>query len=227
MTRYTVHEAFYTFQGEGVHLGRAAFFIRLYGCDQRCSWCDAAGTWHPKFIPTGLFRGTEGTVADMVVAPEGAIVVITGGEPCMYDLDPLVDALHARGRAVHIETAGHRPIPEHADWITLSPKPFAKRPLPESVAGADEFKIIVDGPDAIDDGLGCLNARQPGAPIWLHPEWGLRDDPGTIERIVAAVKRDPELRAGWQVHKNYLADLQDEDSRKEVVPLGGIGGDPY
>ena len=220
---YTVNEHFYTFQGEGVHMGRASYFIRLQGCDQACVWCDAASTWHKNWKPKNLWKGTANETA--ALAGEVGRVVITGGEPCLYDLDPLVLALD---REVAIETAGHKPLPVVPCWITLSPKPDGILPLPDSVRRADEFKVIVTGKDTLDRSLASLDGRRKDAPIWLHPEWGRRQDAEVIRLIVDTVKEmgDP-FRAGWQVHKNYMADLMDKNSRKEYVPLGGTSGDPY
>lgn len=226
--RYTVHESFYTFQGEGVHLGRAAFFIRLQGCDQRCWFCDAAGTWHPEHVPKGMWKGSAAELAALTDdVPEGAMVVITGGEPCMYDLDPLLTELYDRGRTVAIETAGHRPLPQQFAWITLSPKPFATPPLPENVRRANEVKIIVSDEQSLADGLACVKERSRVTVVWLHPEWSHRENPETLRLISEAVKADPSLRAGWQVHKNYLVDPMDPAARTIPVPLGGTDGNPY
>jgi len=220
---YTVNEHFYTFQGEGDHMGRASYFIRLQGCDQACVWCDAASTWHKDWKPSNLWKGTAEEVADLV--GDAGRVVITGGEPCLYDLDTLIGALK---REVAVETAGHKPLPVVDCWITLSPKPDGIHPLTESVMRADEFKIIVSDADTLQRGLDCIEARDPNSSVWLHPEWSKRDDASVIRLIVDTVKEmgDP-FRAGWQVHKNYMADLMDKNSRKEYVPLGGTDGDPY
>lgn len=229
MTRYTVHETFYTFQGEGLNMGRAAYFIRTQGCDQDCPWCDAAGTWHPRWKPTNLRKATaEELIADTQSLPAGAMVVITGGEPCLYDLNPLVDGLIADGFEVAIETAGHRPLPTNdALWITCSPKPFAAHPTPATLQRADEWKVIVSDAASLANGLACIEARNPTSAVWLHPEWGHRNDPNTLRLITEAVKADPTLRAGYQIHKLYRADLADPGARTIPVPLGGTSGDPY
>jgi len=98
---FPLAEAFHSFQGEGVHMGRAAYFVRLYGCDQKCGFCDSAGTWHPDFKPEGIERVSAAQIAERVgqaLGPpephfEGAFVVLTGGEPCLYPLQELVGAL--------------------------------------------------------------------------------------------------------------------------------------
>lgn len=228
-SRLTIHETFLTFQGEGVNMGRAAFFIRTQGCDQDCWFCDAAGTWHKDWKPLDLRKATPEELAAQVEdeAPHGAMVVITGGEPCLYDLDPLLDLLVVNGRDVAIETAGHRPLPERRAWITISPKPFAAHPLPINVRTADEFKVIVSDAASLEDGLACIAERRPWQATWLHPEWSHAHDAETLDLIVEAVKRDPSLRAGYQLHKLYMADLLDPAARKTPVPLGGDGAAPW
>lgn len=228
--RYTINETFYTFQGEGVNMGRAAFFIRTQGCDQDCWFCDAASTWHKRWKPTDLRKATADELAAQVEAeaPTGAMVVITGGEPCLFDLDPLIARLAQNGREVAIETAGHRPLPgSEWPWITLSPKPLATPPLFDSVLRADEFKVIVSDEASLHDALACIDARSPHSEVWLHPEWSHVHDVTTLDLIVNAVKADPSLRAGYQLHKLFMADLLDPAARKEPVPLGGDGAAPW
>ena len=223
--RYPVYERFYTWQGEGVHLGRAAYFIRLYGCTQACPWCDSAGTWHPDYRPAGVTLMSADELASVVAqdSPEGAFVVITGGEPILFDLNPLTTVLHALGRKIHLETSGIAPLRGEIDWLTLSPKPFGQCPLPEVVARADEVKIIVHQPEDIASGLATLQGLPERSSIWLHPEWSkARDrDAGVLNAITDAVKQSPRLRAGYQMHKLYRADELDANSHKQLIPLGG------
>jgi len=223
--KYPVYERFYTWQGEGVHLGAAAYFIRLYGCPQACPWCDSAGTWHQDFRPEGVTLMSAHELAAVVAqdSPGGAFVVITGGEPILFDLAPLVDALHALGRKVHIETSGIAPLRGDLDWVTLSPKPFGTWLTPEVVARADEVKIIVHDVADIQAGLDTLAGLKPEAVIWLHPEWSRarERDMTVLNAITDAVKANPRLRAGYQMHKLYRADELDAHSDKRLVPLGG------
>ena len=229
--KYPVYERFYTWQGEGVHLGRAAYFIRLYGCPQACPWCDSAGTWHRDYRPEGVTPMSAEELAQAVRAesPDGAFVVVTGGEPILFDLAPLTAALHALGRRVHIETSGIAPLRGDLDWVTLSPKPFGQWPLPEVVARADEVKLIVHEPGDIRAGLETLAGLREGAVIWLHPEWSKarERDAGVLNAITGAVKDDPRLRAGYQMHKLYRADDLDAHSDKRLIPLGGNPGLGY
>jgi 7-carboxy-7-deazaguanine synthase len=101
---YPVNETFLSWQGEGVHLGRKAFFIRLQGCPVKCTWCDSASTWHPQFVPKDLRRASAADLAAEAVAARPEFVVLTGGEPCIHDLAPLVEALRSVGLPAHLET---------------------------------------------------------------------------------------------------------------------------
>jgi 7-carboxy-7-deazaguanine synthase len=221
-----IHEQFYTFQGEGVHSGRAAYFIRTFGCPVHCPWCDSAGTWHPDYIPKHIGRLEPDTLAADVAQTKAEFTVITGGEPAIHDLSALTDALHAVGQQTHLETSGAFPIRGDFDWITLSPKRW-KLPLAANVASADEFKIIVDQPDSIAeyiDALTRLGFRSSATTtVWLHPEWSQHNNSAVLDAITEWIKtHGAPYRAGWQLHKNYAADLQDARS----APPAPLGGDP-
>jgi organic radical activating enzyme len=221
-----IHEQFYTFQGEGAHAGRAAYFIRTFGCPVHCPWCDSAGTWHPDYIPKHIQRLSPKTLAAEIAQTQAEFTVITGGEPAIHDLSSLTDALHAIGQATHLETSGAFPIRGTFDWITLSPKRW-KLPLPENVTRANEFKLIIDRPAAIDEYVAALNER--GATltcdsiVWLHPEWSQHHNPEVLNAITAWIKaHGAPFRAGWQLHKNYAADTMDQRS----APAAPLGGNP-
>src|SRR5687768_13405160 len=146
MTTATLHtttvlpvmESFYTIQGEGLHQGKAAYFIRLGGCDVGCVWCDVKESWDASKHPV---RPVSELVSEAAAHP-GRIAVITGGEPLMHDLGALTKALHAEGFRTHMETSGSSPLSGEWDWITLSPKKF-KAPLPEVCEAAHELKIVI------------------------------------------------------------------------------------
>ncbi|PYE52784.1 7-carboxy-7-deazaguanine synthase QueE [Deinococcus yavapaiensis] len=220
-----VYERFYTWQGEGVHLGRAAYFVRLYGCPQACPWCDSAGTWHKDYRPQGVVLMAPREIAGCVEqdSPPGAVVVVTGGEPILFDLTELVRELHALGRRVHLETSGIAELRGDLDWVTLSPKPFGQLPVRSVVARADEVKIIVHDVSDIKAGLDTLEGLRDDAVIWLHPEWSKarERDAAVLNAITEAVKANPRLRAGYQMHKLYRADDLDAHSDKRLIPLGG------
>ena len=236
MSKLPLYEHFLSFQGEGVHMGRCAYFLRFYGCDQKCGFCDSAGTWHPDWKPPGVPLLEIEDIVDLVVAgtidaPLENFVVLTGGEPTLYDLGPLVEALANEGYASHIETAGHRPLPPLARWVTLSPKLFATPPLPENWQRADEIKLICESPEQLQRDLEVVfhftSSSEKQTPIWLHPEWSQQYSQPLLAAIVESVKTLPHCRAGWQIHKLFSADFQDAGTRADV-PLGGepLGGVP-
>lgn len=219
-----IHEQFYSFQGEGTHAGKAAYFIRTFGCPVHCPWCDSAGTWHPDYIPEKIERIREDELAAAATASKAEFVVVTGGEPAIHDLSPLVNALHVAGMKAHIETSGAFPIKGNFDWITLSPKRW-KLPLEENIQKAHEFKIIVDSTSSIEEYASVLKINS--RPIWLHPEWSQRENADILNAITDWVKaHGAPYRAGWQMHKPYRADLLDPLSAK-AAPLGGDPSQGY
>ncbi len=202
---YPVFEQFHSWQGEGVHAGRAAYFIRLYGCPLRCAWCDSAGTWKNDVLPARAENFSPEILAKNAREAHPDFVVITGGEPAIHDLAPLCDALHANGLRVHLETSGAFPIRGNADWISLSPK-AQRLPLAENVARASEIKWIVESPQTLDFWLEKMPPESvpAGVPVWLHPEWSQRENPAVLVAISACVcARGFPFRAGWQLHKLY------------------------
>jgi 7-carboxy-7-deazaguanine synthase len=222
-----IHERFFTWQGEGVHMGRAAFFIRTFGCPVHCKFCDSAGTWHPNWVPKHVNRMTPQQITDEVCEVGNSIVVVTGGEPAIHDLAELTTLLHLNNRKVHLETSGAYDIRGNFDWITVSPK-RDRPPLPHVIAEADEFKFIIEHPDDILFWWDYIRAHRYNTnamvPIWLHPEWSKREDVrGVLDPITNFVKQhgDP-FRAGWQLHKVYRSDALDN----RAAPLVPLGGDP-
>jgi organic radical activating enzyme len=224
--KYVVNEFFASIQGEGCHLGRPCGFIRLQGCDQSCPWCDSAGTWHKDFLEKKP-KMTPEEILDAL--PSGLpFIVVTGGEPTLWDLNPLVDAIHARGMMAHLETAGHHPIRGDFDWITLSPKPFAALPILESLQRADEFKLIVEDEESLKASQKAIQGSRNGIPIWLHPEWSKREK-GCLKRLIieTVLQEGDPYRAGWQTHKLYRADILSPTSEKRMIPLGGNPDNGY
>ncbi len=193
-SRLPVAEMFYTVQGEGAHTGRAAYFVRLGGCDVRCPWCDARYTWEGADAPL-----TDVTaVAEQAAASGAPAVVITGGEPTLFPLGPLTEALAARGLEVWMETSGtHRPL-GRIDWICLSPKRH-RPPLGEMCRMADELKVVIGVPEDLDWAEACAGQVGSGCLLFLQPEWGRRAE--AMELIVAYVKAHPRWRISLQTHK--------------------------
>jgi organic radical activating enzyme len=190
---YPVMEHFYTIQGEGIHTGKAAYFIRLAGCDVGCWWCDVKDSWnaenHPVVSVCELVKAAKESGTDMVV--------ITGGEPLLHDLNALTVRLKQENFKIHIETSGSSPVTGHLDWITLSPKRF-KKPKDEIFPYVDELKVIVlTNKDLIwaeENAAKCPDSTK----LLLQPEW---DTPKSMPLIVNYVKKHPEWLISLQTHK--------------------------
>lgn len=189
-----VMESFYTIQGEGAHTGKAAFFIRLAGCDVGCTWCDVKESWNAGEHPSIQI---EELLEETMLHPSET-VVITGGEPCMYDLTDLLNGLRKMGRKSHIETSGAYELLGEADWICVSPKKF-KKPLPEMVALADELKVVVFHPSDFEWAESFLKHIKPGCQLFLQPEFSKSNKMAPL--IVDFVKKNPIWRISLQTHK--------------------------
>ncbi len=195
-TLYPVMEHFYTLQGEGKYTGTSAYFIRLGGCDVGCVWCDVKESWdadvHPKMSAEEL--------KNIAAQYPGDLVVITGGEPAMYDLTVLVDALHSIGKYVAIETSGTSQLTGNVDWYTFSPKKF-KAPVEEAYMKASELKIVIfhksDLAWAEDHSLKV----NEDCVLYLQPEWSKREQ--LLPAIIEYVKNHPKWKISLQTHK-YL-----------------------
>jgi 7-carboxy-7-deazaguanine synthase len=187
-------EHFYTLQGEGVHTGKAAYFIRLGGCDVGCVWCDVKDSWDASVHP--VMTTTE--IVAVAAAYPGRIAVITGGEPGMHDLTSLCDALHNDGFQTHIETSGAHPLVGKLDWVTLSPKKF-KAPLQECLDKADELKVVVFNKSDFEWAEQHA-AKVPGScKLFLQPEWSKRDVVTPL--IIDYIKQHPQWQLSLQTHK--------------------------
>jgi organic radical activating enzyme len=187
-------EDFYTLQGEGFHTGRAAYFIRLGGCDVGCRWCDAKDTWNPRVHPPVAV--TE--IVDRALRHPARAVVVTGGEPLMYPLDELCEELHMAGIAIFLETSGSHPFSGSFDWVCLSPK-NQQPPLDEAWARADELKVIIEGEGDLDWAEECATKVSEDCRLFLQPEWSRRD--AVMPGIVEYIKNHPRWRISLQAHK--------------------------
>lgn len=189
-------EEFYTIQGEGYHSGKAAYFIRLGGCDVGCHWCDVKESWDAELHPL--------TPADRIVENAarypGKTVVITGGEPLMYNLNYLTAELHKKGISTFIETSGAYPLSGDWDWICLSPKKF-KAPLPEIAPFAGELKVIVFNKSDFQWAEKYAAMVSPNCKLYLQPEWSK----GSVVTplIIDYVMNNPKWEISLQTHK-YL-----------------------
>ncbi len=188
-------EEFYTIQGEGYHKGTAAYFIRVGGCDVGCHWCDVKESWDANIHPP--------TSADAIAenaAKYSDTIVVTGGEPLMWDMNPLTRKLKALGLQTHIETSGAYQLSGDWDWICLSPK---KRMLPTAkvLEKANELKVIVYNKSDFDFAEKYAKQVNDRCILYLQPEWSVRDK--MVPLIVDYVMKNPKWKVSLQTHK-YL-----------------------
>ncbi len=187
-------EEFYSIQGEGYHTGKPAYFIRLGGCDVGCRWCDAKSTWNPELYPPiaidHIVKGATDCAAQSIV--------ITGGEPLTYPLEPLTTALREKGLEIFLETSGSQPFSGSFDWICLSPKP-QRPPLDDMWQRADELKVIISREEDIKWAELCAQRVSPTARLYLQPEWSVSQQ--IMPTIVEWAKAHPRWSISIQTHK--------------------------
>ncbi len=193
---YPVMESFYTIQGEGHFQGHAAYFIRLGGCDVGCVWCDVKDSWP---IDTHPIRTVKQLIDEVKETP-CKLVVITGGEPLMHDLNPLTNALQQEGFRTHIETSGVGEISGSWDWVCFSPKKF-KNPNPDIYSLVNELKIVVFHKSDLTWAQTFVKEMPSQASLLLQPEWSKREEMNPL--IVNFVKQNPNWNISIQTHK-YL-----------------------
>jgi organic radical activating enzyme len=191
-------ETFHSLQGEGLHAGRSAFFLRLAGCDVGCSWCDTKHSWPVAAHPLRPLHELADEARQAAEAG-AAFVVITGGEPLEHDLAPLCADLASAGLPLHLETSGTAPLSGHFDWITLSPKRH-RPPGPGPLAACDELKVVVHEPAdlAFAEAMAEQAPQRPGPALLLQPGWDSREGQ---ELAIAFVRRHPAWRLSLQGHK--------------------------
>ncbi len=188
-------EEFYTIQGEGFHKGTAAYFIRVGGCDIGCHWCDVKESWNAELHPpTAIER-----IVDKATGFSKTIV-ITGGEPLIYNMAPITEMLKIKGAQVHIETSGAYALSGTWDWICLSPKKV-KLPHPEIYKVANELKIIIFNKDDFRFAEEQAALVNEDCMLFLQPEWSNREKMSPL--IVDYVMQNPQWKVSLQTHK-YL-----------------------
>jgi organic radical activating enzyme len=188
-------EEFYTIQGEGYHTGTAAYFIRIGGCDVGCHWCDVKESWNAALHPP--------TSTDVIVANAkkyANTVVITGGEPLMWDMKQITQKLKQQNIQVHIETSGAYQLSGEWDWICLSPK---KNKLPTQTVydKANELKVIIHNKHDFIFAEEQAEKVNKDAILFLQPEWSKKEE--MTPQIVEYVMNNPKWRVSLQTHK-YL-----------------------
>ena len=191
---YPLMESFYTIQGEGFNTGKATYFLRLGGCDVGCVWCDVKDSWtpgdHPNVDIEEMLRRVKESGADKVV--------VTGGEPAMYDLSPLTILLKKNNLDCYIETSGAYRLTGNWDWICVSPKKF-KLPLPEVLDSASEIKVIVYNISDFEWAEKNALLVNNNCLLYLQPEYSVLEK--VLPQIIDYVKANTRWRISLQTHK--------------------------
>ena len=187
-------EEFYTIQGEGFNTGQAAYFIRLGGCDVGCHWCDVKESWDASLHPLTSIR----EIVEKASSFPAKAVVITGGEPLLYNLEPLCSMLHEQGIRIFLETSGAYPVSGSFDWICVSPKKF-KSPRKDMLEIADELKVIVFNKQDFDWAEQHASFLKTNCLQYLQPEWS--KSTVLMPEIVEFVKMNPQWKISLQTHK--------------------------
>ena len=187
-------EMFYTLQGEGYHQGKAAYFIRLAGCDVGCVWCDVKESWDASKHP--VYSVDE--IVSSALSHPARLAIITGGEPLLYNLDALTTALKKVGFEVNIETSGSSPMSGNWDWVCLSPKKF-KAPLDESIQAASELKVVIFNIHDFEWAETYAKQVAPNCKLYLQPEWDKSNEITPL--VIEYIKAHPKWELSAQLHK--------------------------
>jgi len=189
-----IMEQFYSIQGEGFYSGRPAYFIRIAGCDVGCVWCDVKESWdaneHEILSVASIVSKVKETKADFIV--------VTGGEPAMYDLSALTKELKAINCEIAIETSGVYPLSGTIDWVCFSPKKF-KAPTESIYSQADELKIIIFNKHDFAWAEEHASKLSPDCKLYLQTEWSKREQ--LLPLIIEYVKENPKWTLSTQTHK--------------------------
>ena len=189
-----IMEEFYTIQGEGFHTGKAAYFIRIGGCDVGCHWCDVKESWDASVHPLVEVD----SVVKSAVSQPARTIVITGGEPLMFNLDYLTELLGQNGLTVHIETSGAHNFSGKFDWVCLSPKKNCP-PQPKYYEIANELKVIIYNRHDFEWAKQHAENVSKSCMLYLQPEWSKREQ--LMPEIVDFVMKNPEWNISLQSHK--------------------------
>ena len=189
-----VMEEFYSIQGEGFNMGKAAYFLRVGGCDVGCAWCDSKESWNADLFPPV----DVDPVIERIAQVPAKTVVVTGGEPSNYPLDYLTQRLKEKGVTTMLETSGTNLLTGSWDWICLSPKPF-QPPLEENYLKADELKVIIQKPADLKWAEKNASKVSKNCRLFLQPEWSVADE--IMETITQYVQEHPQWRVSLQAHK--------------------------
>lgn len=189
-----VMEEFYSLQGEGFNTGTAAYFIRLGGCDIGCHWCDVKESWNAEIHPIKSID----EILKGVLNTKTQAVVLTGGEPTLYNLIPLTNILKKYRIKIFLETSGAYKISGVFDWICLSPKKN-ELPLPENFQLAHELKVIIHNRHDFIFAEKMAQSITKSIPLYLQPEWSKKDI--LLPEIIHYIQKNPQWKLSLQIHK--------------------------
>ena len=189
-----IMEEFYTIQGEGRKAGKPAYFIRIGGCDVGCHWCDVKESWDASLHP---LKAVDDLIHRLEEVP-AKDVVITGGEPTIYNLDYLCEVLHANGYKTFLETSGAHKFSGRWNWICLSPKK-TQPPRPEVYSFAHELKVIVHNKNDFKWAERHADKVNKACKLYLQPEWSKLDE--MMPLIINYVMKNPSWNISLQTHK--------------------------
>lgn len=187
-------DEFYTLQGEGYNTGKAAYFIRIGGCDIGCRWCDTKISWIADFHK--LIHIND--IAEKASKFPAKSVVITGGEPLIYNLSPLCNVLKNNGIKTFIETSGAYKISGTWDWICLSPK-RQNHPEKKILEMAHELKMIIYQDSDFLWAEENAEKVSENCELYLQPEWSRHKEITPV--IVEYIKKNPHWKISIQAHK--------------------------
>ena len=189
-----VLECFYSIQGEGTHSGKPTFFIRLAGCNVNCHWCDVKESWS---VDDEQYMSIN-QIMNKVKKVKTNIVVITGGEPLLYNLDLLTKELKKLNKKIHLETSGTQPLSGSFDWICFSPKKF-KKPLDIFYKVSDELKIVICNRLDFKWAESHAQLLKKKSSLFLQPEWSVEKKVNPL--IFDYIKENPKWKLSLQLHK--------------------------
>lgn len=189
-----VMEAFHTLQGEGVYTGWAAWFLRLAGCDVGCVWCDVKESWEAGAHAVHPIE----MLTEQALNSQAPICVVTGGEPTLYNLQPLTESLRNKGLRTHIETSGAHELTGDWHWICFSPKKFA-RPVDSIYKQADELKVVIYHPSDLKWAEDHARQVTDKCVLLLQPEWSKREKITPL--IIDYIQKNPRWKLSLQTHK--------------------------
>ncbi|MCB2207567.1 MAG: 7-carboxy-7-deazaguanine synthase QueE [Bacteroidetes bacterium] len=189
-----IMEDFYTLQGEGYNMGKAAYFVRIGGCDVGCSWCDTKQSWNAKLFPPIAIDD----IIDKAAETPAKTIVVTGGEPSLYPLDYFTDRLRAAGVKTMVETSGAYELTGKWDWVCLSPKKQSP-PLQQNLDQADELKVIIQKEEDLKWAEENAKKVNPECLLFLQPEWSKRDE--IMDTLTGYVMANTRWSISLQAHK--------------------------